>query len=82
MSVSNFSAYCIWFRVSEFGMVQQETAQRNQQVVQSQAFIPTTTTYKLGCFKLTIAYNYTANVYTQTTDLLLFSDVVITHENV
>ena len=25
---------------------------------------------------------YTANVYTQTTDLLLFSDVVITHENV
>ena len=24
----------------------------------------------------------TANVYTQTTDLLLFSDVVITHENV
>ena len=25
---------------------------------------------------------YTANVYTQTTDLLLFSDVVITHEYV
>ena len=25
---------------------------------------------------------YTANVYTQTTDLLLFSDVVITHKNV
>ena len=24
----------------------------------------------------------TANVYTQTTDLLLFSDVVFTHENV
>ena len=29
-----------------------------------------------------IALFYTANVYTQTTDLLLFSDVVITHENV
>ena len=25
--------------------------------------------------------DYTANVYTQTTDLLLFSDVFITHEN-
>ena len=25
---------------------------------------------------------YTANVYTQTADLLLISDVVITHENV
>ena len=29
-----------------------------------------------------IALFYTANVYTQTTDLLLFSDVVITHKNV
>ena len=27
-------------------------------------------------------FAYTANVYTQTTDLLLFSDVVITHKNV
>ena len=27
-------------------------------------------------------FTNTANVYTQTTDLLLFSDVVITHENV
>ena len=34
--------------------------------------------------KILIQYklNYTANVYTQTTDLLLFSDVVITHKNV
>ena len=33
-------------------------------------------------YVLMVSSQYTANVYTQTTDLLLFSDVVITHENV